>query len=62
MEGAAESIAPVLELPRDLRIGGVAKSVQRVGAAADAASDGKAADELRGQVEAFVARPLTMHP
>lgn len=62
MEGAAESIVPVLELPRDLRIGGIVKSVQRVGAAADTASDGKAVDELRGQIEEFVARPLTMHP
>ncbi|MGY0387777.1 XRE family transcriptional regulator [Nocardioides sp. WG-D5] len=62
VEGAAESIASVLELPRDLRIGGVVKSVQRVGDAVDAASDGKAADELRGQIEAFVARPLTMRP
>lgn len=62
VEGAAESIAPVLELPRDLRIGGVVKSVQRVGAAADAAADSKSADELRDQIEAFVAQPLTMRP
>ncbi len=62
VEGAAESIAPVLELPRDLRIGGIVKSVQRVGAAVESAPDSRPADDLRDQIEAFAARPLTMRP
>lgn len=62
IDGATESIAPVLELPRDRRIGGVVKSVQRVGDAAATAPQSHASDELRGQIEAFTARPLTMHP
>ncbi|MFI5623789.1 hypothetical protein ACIA03_10005 [Nocardioides sp. NPDC051685] len=62
IDGAAESIAPVFDLPRDRRIGGVVKSVQRVGAAAATAPDSPTTEELRAQIEAFVARPLTMNP
>lgn len=62
VEGAATSMTPVLGLPRDLRIGGVIKSVQRVGAAVDSAPDSRSATDLRDQIEAFVAQPLTMRP
>lgn len=62
IEGAIEAISGVLELPREQRIGGIIKSVQRVAEVLATAAPSSARDNLAAQLEAFIRTPLVLQP
>lgn len=62
LEGAAEAVAPVLDLPTEQRIGGIIKSVQRVQDSLRYAPDTAVRDELHDELETFTLTPLRMLP
>lgn len=62
VDGAAEALSDVLELPREQRIGGIIKSVKRVADALVAAPASRRADELADELEAFTRSPLVLQP
>lgn len=62
VEGAAEALAGVLSLPREQRIGGIIKSVQRVTAALRNADASGPRTELGDALEAFTRSPLVLAP
>ena len=63
VEGAANALQPVLELPPAQRIHGVVLSVQRVYSALRAARlDGPAAQQMQDAIETFSRRPLASLP
>ncbi|MGH3801759.1 MAG: hypothetical protein ACRDTD_16830 [Pseudonocardiaceae bacterium] len=60
IDGAAEALAPVLDLPSFQRIHGIVASVERVRIALNALQDpGRDAIELAGAIEAFTSLRLT---
>jgi hypothetical protein len=62
IEGAAEALRPVLDLPVEQRMFGVISSAQRVHSAlhAEALRDGSAITSLREEIEAFTANPTSV--
>lgn len=62
IEGAAEALASVLALPREHRIGGIIKSVQRVGTALGTAANSGPRGDLADALEAFTRAPLVLAP
>lgn len=62
IDGASEALAGVLELPREHRIGGIIKSVQRVADALAAGASDPRADDLADELEAFTRTPLILQP
>lgn len=64
LEGAAEALAPVLDLPPERRINGIRHSVQRVHAtltSSRASGDGAAAG-MQEEIEAFMRTPVAALP
>jgi hypothetical protein len=62
IEGAADAIGPVLDLPAEQRINGIVASAQRVHAALAKSSDSTAATDLQLEIEAFTRMPLAALP
>ncbi|MFJ2781257.1 hypothetical protein [Kitasatospora sp. NPDC087315] len=62
IEGAAEAVRPVLDLPVEQRNFGIVSSAQRVHAAlrGDGRRSGDAAADLREEIEAFTATPTSV--
>jgi hypothetical protein len=62
IEGAAEAVRPVLDLPIEQRNFGITSSAQRVHAAlhGDGRRNGGAAADLREEIEAFTATPTSV--
>ena len=58
LEGAAEAILPVLQLPPDQRIGGIIKSAQHVQATLIRSPIAEESRELQEQIEAFTHTPV----
>ena len=62
IEGATEALAQVLALPREQRIGGIIKSVQRVTAALRTTDTGDRGQVLADELDAFTRAPLVLQP
>jgi hypothetical protein len=62
LEGAAEALTEVLALPREQRIGGIIKSVQRVTDALRTAETGGRGQALADELDAFTRAPLVLQP
>jgi len=62
IDGAGDAVAMVLELPREQRIGGIMKSVKRVGDALAAAPSSGVRDALQDELEAYLRSPMVMQP
>jgi hypothetical protein len=62
IEGAAEALAPVLDLPPAQRINGIMASVERVQEALGEAPESEARDLLREEIEVFLRVPLAAIP
>ncbi|MFI0454153.1 hypothetical protein [Actinomadura sp. 6N118] len=62
LEGASEALAPVLDLPPELRINGIVNSVDRVHRALTAASESSIGTELQERIELFTHTPLKALP
>lgn len=60
IEGAAEALSAVLDLPREQRIGGIIKSVQRVSDALAEVPDSGARRVLAEQLDTYVRRPMVL--
>lgn len=62
LDGAAEALSPVLELPANQRIEGITASLQRVHAALrnPVYLNAAAARDLQGQIEVFQALPRAL--
>ncbi|MFG2227684.1 hypothetical protein [Streptomyces sp. NPDC048644] len=62
LEGAAEAVRPVLDLPPTRRNRGIVLSATRVGAALmkSTAQDATAARDLRGEIEAYESNRLVL--
>lgn len=62
LEGAAEAVAPVLELSAEQRINGIITSVQHVHQALSRSAIAGSAGELRDQIEDFTHTPMSALP
>lgn len=62
LEGAAEAVAPMLELPPEQRINGIIHCAQRVHRALGESPLAEAGGELQEQIEAFSRTPLKSLP
>jgi len=62
LEGAAEAVAPVLDLPADQRINGIVSSAQRVHQALTRSALAADGTDLREQIEVFTRTPMKSLP
>lgn len=62
IEGARAAVSTVLDLPREQRIGGIIKSVERVGAALATVPASPIRDDLRDELEAYTRAPMEVQP
>lgn len=61
IEGAAEAVAPVFELPREQRQQGIVRSVERVQDTLRALPEGRGAHDLNDAIKSFTSHRLSLH-